>query len=90
MENTKKLIGTVEIFETEVTLSEVSKTGPVQATREQVAIAELAIPLAKYLKDNDIICCEVIVSMNTVALRWEGFTAQYYDDYSRIDAPKQL
>lgn len=82
-----RLSDTVKITETTVSLSEVSQMEPVQTTREQLEIAELAIPLAKYLNDN-LICGEVIVSMDTVALHWEGFTAKYCDDYQRIDAPK--
>lgn len=59
---------------------------PVEPTKEQLEIAELAKPLARYLYNNAI-CGEVVVSMNTVALRWEGFTAEYYDDFKNIGQP---
>ena len=62
------------------------KMQPAEPTKEQLEIAELAAPLARYMSDN-IICGEVIVTMNTVALRWEGFTAKYCDDYQNIKAP---
>ncbi len=60
---------------------------PAEPTKEQLEIAELAKPLARYLRDNDI-CGEVVVSMDTVALRWEGFTAGYSGDYETIGPPR--
>lgn len=59
---------------------------PVEPTKEQLEIAELAKPLAQYLYKNDM-CGEVVVSMTTVALRWEGFTAEYYDDFKSVGPP---
>ncbi len=58
----------------------------VEPTKEQLEIAELAKPLARYLEENMIIG-EVIVSMNTVALRWEGFTARYVNGFETIAPP---
>lgn len=60
---------------------------PAEPTKEQLEIAELAKPLARYLCENAI-CGEVIVSMNTVALRWEGFTARYSDGFETIMQPR--
>lgn len=59
-------------------------TPSVEPTKEQLEIAELAKPLAQYLRDNNI-CGEVIVSMNSVALRWEGFTARYRDGFHEVN-----
>lgn len=54
--------------------------------KQQLEIAELAKPLARYLEDNMIIG-EVIVSTNSVALRREGFTAMYTEDFETIEPP---
>lgn len=64
------------------------KMQPAEPTKEQLEIAELAAPLSRYLSDN-VICGEVIVTMNTVALRWEGFTAEYSEDYCQIKQPSK-
>ncbi|MNI97224.1 hypothetical protein D3C76_224610 [compost metagenome] len=57
-----------------------------EPTKEQLEIAELAKPLARYLEENMMIG-EVVVSMNTVALRWEGFTARYVNNFETIAPP---
>lgn len=71
-------------------MSEQKKTAEFAAaepTKEQLEIAELAKPLARYLEENMMIG-EVVVSMNTVALRWEGFTARYFNNFETIAPPR--
>ncbi|GIP14360.1 hypothetical protein J40TS1_00020 [Paenibacillus montaniterrae] len=78
----QQLLGRDNFFEKETAV-----VAAAEPTIEQLEIAELAKPLARYLEENMIIG-EVIVSMNTVALRWEGFTARYGSDFETIEPPR--
>ena len=62
----------------------------VKVTQEQHEIAELASPLAKYLTDKDMVCAVVLVTMNGVALYWEGFAGEYENEYTKIVPPRHI
>ena len=58
----------------------------ISPTKEQLEIAKLAAPLAKYMFDNTV-CGSVIVTMDSVALYREGFTAMYTEDFDKLKSP---
>lgn len=60
----------------------------VKTTKEQLEIAELAAPLAKYLRDNNMICGVALVTMNGVSLYWEWLTADYEDNFTKVLPPR--
>lgn len=61
---------------------------PAEPTKEQLEIGELAKPLAKYMEENKMHCAVVMVTMNGVALYWEGFTAYYADNFEKLVKPR--
>lgn len=60
---------------------------PAEPTKEQREIGTLAKPLAKYMEYNNMHCAVVLVTLNGVSLYWEGFTANYADNFEKLIQP---